>query len=153
MGARFQQSTSKLKVVTVMRNEQGKCFRVILLFLSWHTFLNLFQLPCRTGPQTTHARYNVEQNKDCLIYISHYRFSLVISGLTKILQKVNETVSGLVWPMIWFVRNNLIRNARKLATLIVIVFSSLVVMCNKYTSRRKLKACASCLCLFSMRTL
>ncbi|CAL8136053.1 unnamed protein product [Orchesella dallaii] len=49
------------------------------------------QLPCRTGPQTTHARYNVEQNKDCLIYISHYRFSLVISGLTKILQKVNET--------------------------------------------------------------
>ena len=53
----------------------------------------LSQLPCRTGPQTTHARYNVEHNKDCLIYISHYRFSLVISGLTKILQKVNETVS------------------------------------------------------------
>ncbi|XP_035709221.1 neurofibromin isoform X4 [Folsomia candida] len=54
------------------------------------------QLPCRTGPQTTHARYNLEQNKDCLIYISHYRFSLVISGLTKILQKVNEAVSVFV---------------------------------------------------------
>ncbi|XP_021921694.1 neurofibromin isoform X3 [Zootermopsis nevadensis] len=48
------------------------------------------QLPCRAGPQTTHSRVNEEQNKKCLIQISRYRFSLVISGLTKILQRVNE---------------------------------------------------------------
>ncbi|XP_069989899.1 neurofibromin isoform X4 [Penaeus vannamei] len=48
------------------------------------------QLPCRTGPQTQHSRFNVEQNKECLIQISRYKFSLVISGLYKILQKVNE---------------------------------------------------------------
>ena len=35
----------------------------------------------------------VEQNKECLIQISKYKFSLVISGLTKILQRVNESVS------------------------------------------------------------
>ncbi|XP_046387119.1 neurofibromin isoform X3 [Ischnura elegans] len=54
------------------------------------------QLPCRTGPQTTHSRVNVEQNKNCLIQISRYRFSLVISGLTKILQKVNEMFPTLM---------------------------------------------------------
>ena len=48
------------------------------------------QLPYRTGPQTTHTRLNIEQNKQSLIQISHYRFSLVISGLTKRLQKINE---------------------------------------------------------------
>ncbi|XP_077511291.1 neurofibromin 1 isoform X3 [Amblyomma americanum] len=48
------------------------------------------QLPCRSGPQTTHSRINVEQNKECLINISKYKFSLVISGLTKILHSVNE---------------------------------------------------------------
>jgi len=49
------------------------------------------QLPYRTGPQTSHARQMVEQNKECLIQISKYKFSLVISGLTKILQRVNES--------------------------------------------------------------
>ncbi len=53
----------------------------------------LFQLPYRTGPQTSHACQMVEQNKECLIQISKYKFSLVISGLTKILQRVNESVS------------------------------------------------------------
>ncbi|KAF4521105.1 hypothetical protein B566_EDAN009060 [Ephemera danica] len=52
------------------------------------------QLPCRTGPQTTHSRLNTEQNQKCLIEISRHRFSLVISGLTKILQRVNEIVSS-----------------------------------------------------------
>lgn len=33
----------------------------------------------------------------CLIHISRYRFSLVISGLTKMLQRVNEAVSNLIW--------------------------------------------------------
>ena len=48
------------------------------------------QLPCRTGPQTHHSRTNVQQNKECLIQISKFKFSLVISGLTKILQRINE---------------------------------------------------------------
>ncbi|XP_015174332.1 PREDICTED: neurofibromin isoform X7 [Polistes dominula] len=48
------------------------------------------QLPCRTGLQTTHSRLNEERNQKCLIQISRYRFSLVISGLTKMLQRVNE---------------------------------------------------------------
>ena len=48
------------------------------------------QLPCRTGPQTHHSRCNVQQNKDCIIQISKFKFSLVISGLTKILQRINE---------------------------------------------------------------
>ena len=56
-----------------------------------HTY-NRFedQLPCRTGPQTHHSRVNVQQNKECLIQISKFKFSLVISGLTKILQRINE---------------------------------------------------------------
>ena len=59
------------------------------------SFINLVsrfedQLPCRTGPQTHHSRCNVQQNKDCLIQISKFKFSLVISGLTKILQRINE---------------------------------------------------------------
>ena len=61
------------------------------------------QLPYRTGPQTSHARQMVEQNKECLIQISKYKFSLVISGLTKILQRVNESVRSPsflspMWP-------------------------------------------------------
>ena len=48
------------------------------------------QLPCRTGPQIHHSRINVQQNKECLIQISKFKFSLVISGLTKILQRINE---------------------------------------------------------------
>lgn len=63
-----------------------KCERLFM-------FLKYFQLPCRTGPQTTHSRVNEEQIKVCLIQISRYRFSLVIAGLTKILQKINEMVS------------------------------------------------------------
>ncbi|XP_061928005.1 neurofibromin isoform X1 [Apis cerana] len=51
------------------------------------------QLPCHlSGSQTTHSHMNEERNKKCLIQISRYRFSLVISSLTKILQNVNEMV-------------------------------------------------------------
>ncbi|CAN7985402.1 unnamed protein product [Ixodes hexagonus] len=56
------------------------------------------QLPCRSGPQTTHSRINVEQNKECLINISEYKFSLVISGLTKILHSVNERAHSQIQP-------------------------------------------------------
>ncbi|XP_022666414.1 neurofibromin-like isoform X2 [Varroa destructor] len=48
------------------------------------------QLPCRSGPTTPHSRQNVEQNKECLIAISKYKFSLVISSLTKILQSTEQ---------------------------------------------------------------
>ncbi|XP_060536829.1 neurofibromin isoform X2 [Cylas formicarius] len=49
------------------------------------------QLPYRIGPQTTHASINQEQNKNCIIQISKFRFSLVLDGFVKVLKKVNET--------------------------------------------------------------
>ena len=55
------------------------------------------QLPCRTGPQSQHSRSNVEQNKECLIKISKYKFSLVLTGLTKILQKANEVSLNMIY--------------------------------------------------------
>ncbi|KAL0809300.1 hypothetical protein ABMA28_011514 [Loxostege sticticalis] len=48
------------------------------------------QLPYKTGAQNLHSRINEEQCKACLVQISRHRFSLVISGLTKILQRINE---------------------------------------------------------------
>ncbi|XP_060809014.1 neurofibromin [Amyelois transitella] len=48
------------------------------------------QLPYKTGTQNLHSRINEEQCKACLVQISRHRFSLVIAGLTKILQRVNE---------------------------------------------------------------
>ena len=54
------------------------------------------QLPYRIGPQTHHTRINVQQNKESLIHISKWKFSLVISGLTKILTKINEMRSSQV---------------------------------------------------------
>lgn len=66
-------------------------------------FCHFFQLPCRTGPQTTYSKLNEEQNKKCLVTISKYRFSLVIAGLTKILQRVIDmimnTSNGAIKPM------------------------------------------------------
>lgn len=48
------------------------------------------QLPCRIGPQTHLTRINVQQNKESLIHISRWKFSLVITGLTKTLTKIND---------------------------------------------------------------
>ncbi|XP_020288690.1 neurofibromin isoform X3 [Pseudomyrmex gracilis] len=48
------------------------------------------QLPCRSGPDSPQSRMNEKRSEKCLIEISRYRFSLVISGLTKMLQRVNE---------------------------------------------------------------
>ncbi|XP_034759071.2 neurofibromin isoform X8 [Acipenser ruthenus] len=48
------------------------------------------QLPIKAGQQTTHTRVSTEHNKECLINISKYKFSLVISGLTNILKNVNN---------------------------------------------------------------
>ncbi|KAM7364589.1 neurofibromin 1 isoform 1-T1 [Cochliomyia hominivorax] len=49
------------------------------------------QLPNKTTvSHGTQARMSQDQLVGCLIHISRYRFSLVISGLTKMLQRVNE---------------------------------------------------------------
>ncbi|XP_044141522.1 neurofibromin-like [Bufo gargarizans] len=47
------------------------------------------QLPIKAGQQNTHTKVSMEHNKECLINISKYKFSLVISGLTHILKNVN----------------------------------------------------------------
>ncbi|XP_060751523.1 neurofibromin isoform X2 [Tachysurus vachellii] len=49
------------------------------------------QLPVKAGQQTTHTKVSSEHNRECLINISKYKFSLVISGLTNILKNVNNT--------------------------------------------------------------
>uniref|UniRef100_A0A8C8VGU5 Neurofibromin 1 n=1 Tax=Pelusios castaneus TaxID=367368 RepID=A0A8C8VGU5_9SAUR len=54
------------------------------------------QLPIKAGQQNTHTKVSTEHNKECLINISKYKFSLVISGLTNILKNVNNMVSFLV---------------------------------------------------------
>ncbi|XP_051540739.1 neurofibromin isoform X1 [Myxocyprinus asiaticus] len=48
------------------------------------------QLPVKVGIQNTHTKISTEHNKECLINISRYKFSLVISGLTNILKNVNN---------------------------------------------------------------
>lgn len=52
------------------------------------------QLPIKVGHQNTHTKVSTEHNKECLINISKYKFSLVISGLTTILKNVNNMVSA-----------------------------------------------------------
>ncbi|KTF96683.1 hypothetical protein cypCar_00009930 [Cyprinus carpio] len=48
------------------------------------------QLPVKVGVQNTHTKISTEHNKECLINISRYKFSLVISGLTNILKNINN---------------------------------------------------------------
>ncbi|XP_053310942.1 neurofibromin isoform X1 [Spea bombifrons] len=48
------------------------------------------QLPVKATQQNTHTKVSMEHNKECLINISKYKFSLVISGLTNILKNVNN---------------------------------------------------------------
>ena len=76
------------------------------------------QLPYRTGPQTTHTRLNIEQNKQSLIQISHYRFSLVISGLTKRLQKINE-VRNVGEASTQFIPRNVVERGISMSMLMV----------------------------------
>ena len=37
-------------------------------------------------------RLNLEQNKECLIALSRFKFSLVINGFTDILKSIDNTV-------------------------------------------------------------
>ncbi|CAH8478803.1 unnamed protein product [Schistosoma turkestanicum] len=48
------------------------------------------QLPIRTGIHTAQSTQNMERNKECLVNVSRYKFSLVISGLTKMLQNIDS---------------------------------------------------------------
>ncbi|CAF0862260.1 unnamed protein product [Didymodactylos carnosus] len=52
------------------------------------------QLPIKCGELTPCMRLNLEQNKDCLISLSRYKFSLVINGLTDILKTIDSTRFG-----------------------------------------------------------
>uniref|UniRef100_A0A8D2N1H5 Neurofibromin n=1 Tax=Zonotrichia albicollis TaxID=44394 RepID=A0A8D2N1H5_ZONAL len=49
-----------------------------------------WELPIKACQQNTHTKVSTEHNKECLINISKYKFSLVISGLTNILKNVNN---------------------------------------------------------------
>jgi len=41
-------------------------------------------------------RLNLEQNKECLIALSRFKFSLVINGLTDILKTIDNTVGKII---------------------------------------------------------
>lgn len=51
----------------------------------------IMQLPVKTGAQTITIRSTLEQQKEYLINISRSKFSLVIQGLTRMLQNVAAT--------------------------------------------------------------
>lgn len=53
---------------------------------------NHFQLPVRVGIHGPQCRQNYEHTMNCLIQISRYKFSLILAGLTKALQRTNESV-------------------------------------------------------------
>lgn len=56
-------------------------------------FQSYFQLPIRVGIHGPQARLNYEHTMSCLIQISRYKFSLILGGLTKALQRTSESVS------------------------------------------------------------
>ncbi|CAL1527010.1 unnamed protein product, partial [Lymnaea stagnalis] len=60
------------------------------------------QLPIKTGLHTTQSMQNVKQNKECLVNVSKYKFSLVINGLTKTLQSVLQFVMNSLSHIIIF---------------------------------------------------
>jgi hypothetical protein len=47
-------------------------------------------------------RLNLEQNKECLIVFSRFKFSLVINGLTDILKIIDNTVWRDFFSKIYF---------------------------------------------------
>lgn len=59
----------------------------------YFAFYLLLQLPVRVGIHSPQARQNYEHTMTCLIQISRYKFSLILAGLTKALQRTNESVS------------------------------------------------------------
>ena len=65
----------------------------MLTLFSFFFLIFSLKLPIKVGHQNTHSKVSTEHNKECLINISKYKFSLVISGLTTILKNVNNMVS------------------------------------------------------------
>lgn len=53
------------------------------------------QLPIKCGELTNQMRLNLEQNKECLIALSRFKFSLVINGFTDILKSIDSTVVSI----------------------------------------------------------
>ncbi|CAH2003700.1 unnamed protein product [Acanthoscelides obtectus] len=51
------------------------------------------QLPIRIGQHTSHSSINEEENKNCIIQISRFRFALVLDGFVRVLKRVHEFVS------------------------------------------------------------
>lgn len=51
-----------------------------------------FQLPSNTGLQTVESMQILEQNKQCLVKVSQYKFTEVISGLVDVWRNVEQTV-------------------------------------------------------------
>jgi hypothetical protein len=45
-------------------------------------------------------RLNLEQNKECLIALSRFKFSLVINGLTDILKTIDNTVGSWLFLLL-----------------------------------------------------
>ncbi|KAH8860712.1 Neurofibromin [Schistosoma japonicum] len=64
----------------------GCIYTYIYIFL----LISFCKLPIRTGIHTAQTTQNMERNKECLVNVSKYKFSLVISGLTKMLQNIDS---------------------------------------------------------------
>ncbi|XP_078599565.1 neurofibromin-like isoform X3 [Branchiostoma floridae x Branchiostoma japonicum] len=53
------------------------------------------QLPIKNPVHNTHSRLHIEMNKECLVNVSRYKFSIVINGLTNILKGLSTMkISG-----------------------------------------------------------
>ncbi|KAI8505313.1 Neurofibromin 1 [Branchiostoma belcheri] len=53
------------------------------------------QLPVKNPVHNTHSRLHIEMNKECLVNVSRYKFSIVINGLTNILKSLSTMkISG-----------------------------------------------------------
>ncbi len=76
---------SKLKLLLNMYLSVSEHSLTVCLFV--------FSFLWKSAVQNTHTKISTEHNKECLINISRYKFSLVISGLTNILKNVNNMVS------------------------------------------------------------
>jgi hypothetical protein len=96
-----QVSSSPFSLITPLSNRVRSIFEMQCLLG--------VQLPFRNGPASSHSRINVEQNKQCLIEISKHKFSLVISGLTRILQRITEVGVSSVQIFKRFVRGQVFK--------------------------------------------
>ncbi|KAF7244323.1 Neurofibromin [Varanus komodoensis] len=76
--------------VSEMTSQKSEIYPADKLGISAPWVFSFLQLPIKASQQNTHTKVSTEHNKECLINISKYKFSLVISGLTNILKNVNN---------------------------------------------------------------